>query len=71
MARNGKAAAEMAVKSPLQVELGALPQLRRMLPQVGLPDVVSGQKLVAKNSILLPNAQRSTLDSHGDRQRRS
>ena len=71
MAKNGKAAVEMAVGSPLPVELGAPLQLRRMFHRVGLPDVVSAQELVAKNSILLLNARGSTLDSHGDSQRRS
>ena len=60
-----------AVGSPLPVELAAPSQLRRMLHRVDLPDVVSSQKLVAKNSILLLNARESTLDSHGDSQRRS
>ena len=71
MAKNGKAAAETGCRKPLPLELGAPPQLRRMLHRVGLPDVVSAQKWVTKNSILLLNARGSTLDSQGDSQRRS
>ena len=71
MTKNGKAATEMAVGSPLcggaMSSAGGAP----MLDRVGLPDVVSAQKLVAKISILLLNAQGSTLDSHGGSQRRS
>ena len=71
MAKNGKAAAEMAVRSPLPVELRAPPQLRPMLHPVGLPGVVSTQKMVAKISFLLLNARGSTLDIHRDSQQRS